>query len=132
MSGLRVLHAQTSSPEASIFLPRRDSYASPQPGAKVGRPYNYQAKSLRSLGDYQCKLDPTSKRKAYAYKFWDIEETSFKLIEGPTWLALDEKTGLLSGTPGVADVGTATVKLEIATQFGAGAGQEFRLSVVRQ
>jgi putative Ig domain-containing protein len=112
-------------------LPHPHVYTSPLLNAKVGRPYTYQAKSLRSLGDYQCKQDPTSNTKLYAYKFWDIEEITFKLTEGPKWLALDEKTGLLSGTPGAADVGTVTVKLEIANQFGAGAGQEFLLSVTQ-
>ena len=112
-------------------LPHPHIYTSPQPDAKVGRPYIYQAKSLRSLGDYQCKQDPTVNLKSYAYKFWDIEETSIKLIEGPKWLALDEKTGLLSGTPGAGDVGTATVKLGAANQFGTSTGQEFTLEVAR-
>ena len=112
-------------------LPHPNVYTSPQLNAKVGRPYKYQAKSLRSLGDFQSKLDPTSDTKSYAYKFWDIEETAFKLTEGPKWLALDEKTGVLSGTPAAGDVGTVTVKLQIANQFGAGAGQEFALSVAQ-
>ena len=110
-------------------LPHPHIFSSPQLNAKVGRPYKYQVKSLRSLGDYQGKQDPTSNVSSYAYKFWDIEQDTFKLIEGPKWLVLDENTGLLSGTPTGRDVGTAVVKLEIANQFGASAQQEVPLSV---
>jgi hypothetical protein len=84
------------------------------------------------LGDYQCKQDPSVKTKRYAYRFWDGEENTFKLIEGPQWLTIDAKTGILSGKPSTDDVGTATVKLEVSHQFGGRAEQQFGLTVTKQ
>ncbi len=112
-------------------LPHPYIYTSAVLDAKVGRPYKYEARSLRSLGDYQGKPDPTSKVRSYAYKFWDVEKNTFKLIDGPKWLSLDKKSGVLSGTPKAGDVGTATVKLEVANQSGARAEQKFVLSTQR-
>ena len=31
--------------------------------------------------------------------FWDVERPRFRIERGPKWLAIDETTGLLSGTP---------------------------------
>jgi hypothetical protein len=112
-------------------LPHPLVYTEPVTEAKVGREYRYEVKSLRSLGDYQCKQDPAVKRKQYAYRFWDVEEHTLRLVEGPDWLSLDEKTGALSGTPGASDAGTAAVKVEVSNQFGGRAEQEFELEVGR-
>ncbi|MFH1918522.1 MAG: Ig domain-containing protein [Planctomycetota bacterium] len=98
--------------------------------AKVGQTYTYQAKSLGSLGDYQCKQDPAVNDKEYAYRFWDVEENVFRLVEGPEWLSLDEKTGILSGAPGAEDTAAAGVKLEVVNQFGGRAEQVFILRVL--
>jgi hypothetical protein len=115
-----------------VELPHPFVYSRPVIEARVGEPYQYRPRSLRSLGDYQCKQDPAVEHKEYAYRFWDIEENTYKLVAGPQWLALDPKTGTLSGTPGAADVGTGSVKLEVVNQFGARASQEYQLSVARE
>ena len=112
-----------------VELPHPLIYTAPVTTASVGRPYRYQAKSLCSLGDYQGKQDPTADHKKYAYRFWDVEECHFQLLEGPAWLTLDKKTGTLAGTPGSSDAGTATVRLEAANQFGGRAEQQFELNV---
>jgi len=39
--------------------------------------------------------------------FWDIEKPRFALQKGPSWLKLDEASGVLSGTP------DATGKVEV-------------------
>lgn len=114
-----------------VELPHPRIYTRPPGDAKVDEVYRYEAKSLRSLGDYQCKQDRAAKQKRYAYQFWDIEEETFKLVEGPAWLSVDEKTGVVSGTPAAGDVGSATVKLEVANQLGRRAEQEFELTVAR-
>jgi hypothetical protein len=31
--------------------------------------------------------------------FWDIEKPKFTLVEGPSWLRIDETTGMLRGVP---------------------------------
>jgi len=112
-------------------LPHPFIYSEPVTRAEAGEAYRYEVKSLRSLGDYQGKRDPTVKRKRYAYKFWDIEENAFKLAEGPKWLKCDGKTGVLSGTPAVGDAGTVQVKVEVVNQFGGRAEQEFELVVAK-
>ena len=81
------------------------------------------------MGDYQCKQDPTANHKKYAYRFWDIEENTFKLAEGPDWLTMDAGGSVLSGTPGASDVGATTVRVEAANQFGGRAEREFELTV---
>jgi len=95
--------------------------------AKAGAKYTYEVKSLRSLGDCHCRQDPASKVKKYAHRFWDIEENTFTLVEGPGWLAVDEKSGVLSGTPTAA--GTVQVKVQVANQFGGKVEQAFELKV---
>jgi len=110
-------------------LPHPFIYSGPVANARVGRTYTYEVKSLRSLGDYQCKQDPAVKFKKYAYRFWDGEENTFKLIEGPQWLTIDARKGILSGKPGIDDVGTMTVRVEVSSQFGSRAEQQFGLTI---
>ncbi len=110
-------------------LPHPFIYTRPVTRARVGEPYVYQVKTLRSLGDLQCKQDPESKRKRYKYKFWDIEQPRFRLVKGPAWLRIDSKTGRLAGTPGAGDQGEADVEIEATTQFGGRAAQKLHLTV---
>jgi hypothetical protein len=112
-----------------VELPHPFVYARPITEARVGQEYRYEVKSLRSLGDYQCKQDPTVNKKQYAYRFWDIDENTDKITQGPSWLQLDEETGVLAGTPGAGDAGTTTVKLKVTNQFGGRAEQEFEITV---
>lgn len=112
-------------------LPHPFVCSRPVTQARVGKPYRYQVKSLRSLGDYQCKQDPTVKRKKYAYKFWDVEQATFRLVRGPKWLSIGGRTGLLSGTPSAEHVGTARVEVEVADQFNGRAAQSFSVAVVQ-
>ncbi len=112
-------------------LPHPFVYSQPDTRARVGDEYRYEVKSLRSLGDYQCRQDPTVTYKKYAHKFWDIEENGFTLADGPGWLAIDEATGVLSGTPARGDVGTTHVKVRVTNQFDGRAEQDFDLTVVR-
>lgn len=113
-------------------LPHPFVYTQPLTRARVGEVYRCEVKSLRSLGDYQCKQDPTVKHKKYAYKFWDIEQNAFRLAAGPRWLRLDEKTGILTGKPSPADTGTSRVKIEVSNQFGRRAEHEFEVTVTAQ
>ncbi len=112
-------------------LPHPFVYTQPVAQARVGKPYAYQAKSLHSLGDYQCKPDPASKQGQYAYKFWDIEQPMFRLLKGPKWLRVDAKSGLLTGTPSPEHIGAARVEVEVTNQFKGRGVQAFDLTVAR-
>jgi len=110
-------------------MPHPFIYSRPVAEARVGRPYRYRLKSLRSLGDYQCRQDPASKEKKYAYRYWDVERNEFRLLNAPSWLKMEAKSGLLSGTPGPNDTGKSLVVVEVRSQFGGRATQEFVLTV---
>jgi hypothetical protein len=85
--------------------------------------------------------------------FWDIEKPRFVLERGPTWLRIDETTGVLSGVPDAAGnpevVVTVTLERpirrldearlswgqelvkEVVTEKVGGATQRFRITVGR-
>jgi hypothetical protein len=110
-------------------LPHPFIFTRPPTKASAGQPYTYRIKSLRSLGDYQCKQDPAADHKKYAYRFWDVDQNAFRLVEGPAWLTIDTNTGTLSGTPKPADAATAPVKIEVTASSGGRTEQTFELTV---
>ncbi|NUQ62375.1 MAG: putative Ig domain-containing protein [Pirellulales bacterium] len=114
-----------------VELPHPLIYSRPTTDASAGQPYRYAAQSFRSLGDYQNKPDPAAKDRRYDYRFWDVEENRFAVLEGPKWLTIDAQTGTLSGTPSEKDAGKTKVRLEVKNQFGGRAEQEFELKVGR-
>src|SRR5262249_40478700 len=75
----------------------------PPDRATVGAAYRGSLATVRSLGDlrsYQAGQKSVS-------RFWEVETPHFALVQGPSWLRLDEKTGAITGTPdaeGAADV----------------------------
>jgi hypothetical protein len=108
-------------------LPHPFIYTAPVTQARVSRPYRYEVGSLRSLGDYQNKPERARDNNGYGYGYWDIEENRFALVEGPSWLRLDEAAGVLAGTP--AGAGTARVRIAVTNQLGGRAEQQFDLHV---
>lgn len=96
-------------------------WTDPVTGARVGREYRYEARSLHSLGDVQHRYDPPND------KFWDLEQNRFALEEAPPWLTVGAETGVLSGTPPAA--GTFPVKLVVTNQFEGRAEQQFEVTV---
>jgi hypothetical protein len=65
--------------------------------AKVGSPYRYPVSANRSLGGLSARMKDNEQVSGY----FDIEKPRFTLDQGPTWLKIDESTGVLSGTPDV-------------------------------
>jgi hypothetical protein len=122
-------HGTQSGCSDYVELPHPYIYTRPPSRAAVGECFEYRAASLRSLGDYQGRLDPTASSKQYAYRFWDTEQQTYSLAEAPDWLTVNGQSGIVSGTPAAADVGAATVRLEVTDQFGGRAVQEFNLNV---
>ena len=61
----------------------------------MGVPYRYALCANRSLGDLSARMRNNDQVSGY----FDIEKPKFTLAQGPSWLKLDEGTGVLSGTP---------------------------------
>ena len=59
----------------------------------------------------------------------DGDTLMYRLAAGPEFLSVDPHTGLVSGTPTAADVGTHQVELTAADGFGGTARQTFQLQV---
>ena len=63
----------------------------------------------------------------YLASFWDVEQPKLALRAGPDWLAMDEQTGVLFGTPTAA--GRAIVAIEATIEKTGTATQQFELAV---
>ncbi len=63
--------------------------------AKSGSEYRYVLSVIRSLGDLRSRVIDGRE----TMNFWDIERPKFAIVKGPAWLKIDEKTGVLTGTP---------------------------------
>lgn len=90
--------------------PRPFIHSKPVATARVGTAYRCEIATIRSLGDLRVR---TVEGKTTA-TYWDIENPRFVLTKGPSWLRMDEKTGVLSGmpdSPGKYEV-AVTVSLE--------------------
>jgi acetyl esterase/lipase len=77
--------------------------------AKVGTEVRYQVRAISSLGDLRVRF-VAGKETA---SFWDIEKPRFALVKGPTWLRMDENTGVLRGTPDAAGSTDVVVRVTL-------------------
>ena len=73
-------------------------YSKPLITAKVGATYRYPIQVNRSLGHLSARMKDNQQVSGY----FDIEKPKFTLVAGPSWLKLDEHTGVLSGIPDIA------------------------------
>jgi hypothetical protein len=93
--------------------PRPFLWSRPVVTATVGSEYRYSLSAIRSLGDLRTRVVDGRERMNY----WDIETPRFAMRQGPKWLKIDERTGLLSGIPDgpgkVSVVVTATIDREV-------------------
>ncbi len=113
-----------SCPSDYAAVPR--PFVSPAPSltARVGQPYRYQPRAIRSTGDLRCRR---SKRSSYNAAFWDREVHAFTAIRLPAGLALDPQTGLIAGRP--TKPGVADVAFKVADQFGKSQTLSHKLTV---
>jgi hypothetical protein len=86
-----------SGPSDYVVAPRPVIYSKPIVTARVGTEYHYQILANRSLGDLSSRMINGNQTSGY----FDIEKPRFTLSQGPSWLKVDEATGVLSGTPDV-------------------------------
>jgi hypothetical protein len=84
-----------SGPSDFAEAPRPLLWSRPVTAAKVGSEYRYALAAIRSLGDLQTRVGGGKETMNY----WDIENPRFALRQGPGWLKIDERTGVLSGVP---------------------------------
>ncbi len=84
-------------------------YSKPVLAAKVGAEYRYQVCANRSLGDLSARMKGGDQVSGY----FDIEKPKFTLDQGPSWLKIDEATGVLSGMPDATGKAEVTVTAAI-------------------
>jgi hypothetical protein len=87
-----------SGPSDYAVGPRPVIYSMPVVTAKTGQPYQYKVSANRSLGDLTARMQGGNQVTGY----FDIEKPKFALAQGPTWLKIDEATGVVSGIPEAA------------------------------
>ena len=100
---------QRSGPSDYATSPRPLIVSSPVTHAVKGAEYHYPVKVIRSLGDLRTRVIGGKETMG----FWDMERPRFRLSQGPTWLKIDEASGLLSGTPDQAGRNEVTVSMTL-------------------
>jgi hypothetical protein len=102
-----------SGPSDFAEAPRPVLWSRPVTAAKMGSEYRYALAAIRSLGDLRTRVIDGKETMNY----WDIENPRFTLKQGPAWLKIDERTGVLSGVPNsdgkVVISVTATIDREV-------------------
>ena len=99
-----------SGPSDYVELPRPLVYSTPATKATVGEPFEYPIQAVTSHGDLQYRYD------APGNAYWEKESLRFEKVAGPDWLNVDERTGLVQGTP-TAKAPKTEVVIRITTAF---------------
>jgi acetyl esterase/lipase len=98
-----------SGPSDQAAAVRPFIFSKPPKAARLGKEFRYQVAIVRSLGDLRVRV-VNGKETA---SFWDVEKPRFELVGAPTWLRLDERTGLLRGTPDAAGKAEVAIKVTL-------------------
>lgn len=105
-------HGKRSGDSDYVEAPRPFIYSAPVTSAPAGRPYRYQVKAIRSMGDLTrrdgAKPNPGT-------RFWKIEPLKFSLVKKPGWMTIDADTGLITGTSDGTG-GTVTVSVTLTKE----------------
>jgi hypothetical protein len=91
------------------------------PPAEAGKPYQAAIPCVLSRGQYVSYL-----RKGPS--LWQGDDPVFSLVGAPVWLAIDAKTGVLSGTP-PAGAGRAAFRVRVEV---GGRGRDERECVIEE
>jgi alpha-amylase len=87
-----------------------------------------RAPMLGPLSDTTAVTTKRFERKSTAGDS-DGDSLTYSLITRPTWLTVGQFTGIMSGTPAVADTGASTITLSVSDGKGGTDTVAFRLSV---
>lgn len=100
-----------SCPSDYVELPRPYVYSTPVTEARAGEPYQYDVETVESFGDLQYRYEEPRA------DYWEKESYRYTLASGPSWLAIQEYTGVLQGTPPADTAGTFPVRVRVETVF---------------
>ena len=92
-----------------LELTRPFIYSKPLLEAKVGKSYKYKVLTLKSLGDLQQRYQGQA--------FWEREDYEFSMTEAPEWLTINRRTGIISGKPGMSDIGKTQITINVKNTF---------------
>ncbi len=120
------IHDVRSGPSDLIEAPRPMIVSQPIPQALADHLYTYQLIAIVSIGELRCESDGTQR---YVSAFRDGDTLRFLLDEGPSWIHLDEHTGLFTARPKREDVGTHTITIRVQNGQGGIDMQGFDLQV---
>jgi hypothetical protein len=98
-----------SGPSDYAVAPRPLLHGKPLEAARVGTAYRCQVVTIRSLGDLRMRIVEGKEAAGY----WDMEQPRFELVKGPSWLRLDDKTGVFSGVPDVPGKAEIVVRVTL-------------------
>ena len=96
----------------SVEAPRPFIYSAPVTSATAGKPYRYQVKAIRSIGDL-TRRDAAKPKPGT--RFWKIETLRFSLTQKPSWMSINADTGLITGTSDGTG-GTVTVSVNLTKE----------------
>jgi hypothetical protein len=102
-----------------VEAPRPWIYTTPVRTVRIGQPYRYEPKTIRSIGDLTFHHSFPDGQGQDA--FWTADQPVFSFEDEmprcgnfeAKWLHLDPKTGVLSGTPGADAAGEYQVNLRV-------------------
>jgi len=115
-----------SGSSAMAETPRPMIISQPPTQAIANQTYTYQIQAITSMGDLRCE---SKGPRRYFSAFRDGDTLRYLLDEGPDFIALDEKTGLLTAHPKTQDISTHTLTLRVQNGQGGVDMQGFDLQV---
>lgn len=116
-----------SGSSAMAEAPRPMVISQPPEQAIADQTYTYQIQAIQSIGDLRCE---SKGPRRYFSAFRDGDVLRYLLDEGPDFIELDEKTGLLTAHPKKQDISTHTVTIRVQNGQGGVDMQGFDLRVV--
>jgi hypothetical protein len=111
-------HGKHSGCSEYAEMPHPYIWTLPPTTVEVGRDYRYQPHLIQSLGDLQFRyVEPNC-------RFWEREQLSFSLVDGPKWLSIDTDTGLLAGTAPMDGAGKYDICICVTATFEKRTGKD--------
>ena len=116
-----------SGPSDHVEAPRPFLYSEHPPAIPANTTVTHQFRAIRSIGDLRAVSDGPHR---YQLAFREGDVLRYLLDEGPSWLSLDEASGLLTLTPHTEHVGLHAVTVRVLNGQGGADAQGFELRVI--